>query len=105
MLSKCANPECPATFRYLHEGKIFYLSPTPEVQIAMGLQYPTMQERFWLCSRCSKEMTLTWGGADVKLVRLPVNVVAFPAAPTRKAESGGRRRPRTRAASAGREDK
>src|ERR1700752_692239 len=30
MLSKCANPECSEILRYLHQGKIFCLSPTPE---------------------------------------------------------------------------
>lgn len=36
MLSKCANPECSESFRYLHEGRIFHLAPTPEVRITMG---------------------------------------------------------------------
>ena len=32
MLSKCANPECFEQFRYLHQGKIFLLTPPPELQ-------------------------------------------------------------------------
>ena len=71
MLSKCANPECSEVFRYLHQGKIFLLSPTPNVQAAAVLN-PSLYERFWLCTKCSKQMTLVWGGAQVKLVRLPV---------------------------------
>jgi hypothetical protein len=27
MLSKCANPSCPTTFRYLHEGKLYVIAP------------------------------------------------------------------------------
>jgi hypothetical protein len=36
MLSKCANPGCSETFRYLCQGKIFCLSPTPEVETSSG---------------------------------------------------------------------
>jgi hypothetical protein len=104
MLSKCANPECSEIFLHLREGKIFYLAPTPDVQIALGTLYPTLQERFWLCARCSKEMTLIWAGTQVQIVRLPAKVVGIPPVPAVKKEIGGRR-PRARAASAGREDR
>lgn len=70
MLSKCANPKCSETLRYLHQGKTFSLAPTPEVQAVTGM-LPMLEERFWLCERCSKEMSLVWGGAQVKLVALP----------------------------------
>lgn len=103
MLSKCANPECSEIFRYLHAGKIFCLAPTPDIQIAMGVQHPALQERFWLCDRCSKEMTVVWGGTQARVVRVLAKVVAFPAAP-KKTKVGGRRS-RARAASAGREDR
>lgn len=105
MLSKCANPECSEIFRYLHEGKIFYLAPTPDAQIATCMLYPSMQERFWLCDRCANEMTLTWDGSKVKVVRLPIRtgqVKKIPApAPGNLVK---RRRSRARAASAGRDD-
>jgi hypothetical protein len=70
MLSKCANPKCSEIFRYLHKGKIFSLAPTPEVQAVAGM-LPALEERFWLCERCSKEMTFVWNGARVRLVALP----------------------------------
>lgn len=103
MLSKCANPECSETFRYLHEGKIFYLAPTPDIQIAVGMHYPALHERFWLCARCSKEMTVVWGGTQVKLQPLPARkpVLSLVLAP----DAISRPRPRSRAASAGREDR
>lgn len=104
MLSKCANPECSETLRYLHAGKIFYLAPTPEIQIEMGMQHPALHERFWLCDRCAKEMTVAWGGAGVKVVRLPAKAAVLPMLPERKLDIG-RRRLRVRAASAGREDR
>lgn len=104
MLSKCANPECSEIFRYLHQGKIFYLAPTPDVQIATQMMNPEPEERFWLCSQCSKEMTLIWGGTRVKLVPLPINEVTIPT-PLAPKSGPKRRRPRARAASAGREDR
>ena len=106
MLSKCANPECSAVFLYLHEGKIFYLAPTPEVQIATGMQHPNLHERFWLCSQCSKVMTLVWSGTQVKLVPKPApakpkEVLPQSSAPIKHLARG---RLRGRAASAGRGD-
>ena len=70
MLSKCANPDCSETSRYLHQGKIFCVAPTPEVETLSEKLRPALQERFWLCTRCSKEMTLIWAGTQVRLVRL-----------------------------------
>ncbi len=106
MLSKCANPECFESFRYLHEGKLLCLSPTPEVQIAAGTFKPELHERFWLCPRCSKKMTLVWGGAQVRLVPVPIKALALASSmPNReKNKNEGLRRLRVRVASAGRED-
>jgi len=80
VLSKCANPECSEQFRFLHEGKVFQLTPTPEVQEMSEGAFPGLYERFWLCDRCSKEMTLIWAGTHAKLVPLPAAPVAMPAA-------------------------
>jgi hypothetical protein len=105
MLSKCANPECAESFRYLHEGKIFRLSPTPEIQIATAMRRPELQERFWLCAGCAKKITLVWDGKQVSVVPVPVKVPALvPPAPKVKKKEGLRRL-RARAASAGREDR
>jgi hypothetical protein len=106
MLSKCANPECSEIFRYLYEGKIFCLAPTPEIEIAQGIMNPALHERFWLCARCSKEMTLTWGGTQVKVVR-PAIQKEVPKLPPKPEHEDGRIRPRVRAraAYAGREDR
>jgi hypothetical protein len=103
MLSKCANPECTEIFRYLHAGKIFCLAPTPDIQIAMGMQHPELFERFWLCAECSKKLTLVWGGTEVKVVPLPAKAVGVPPATATQHKVGGKRR-KVRSASAGRED-
>ena len=113
MLGKCANPGCSEVFRYLHEGKIFHLCPTPEVQAATEVFRPLLFERFWLCDKCSKQMTLVWGGTQAKLVSLPPQteeteetgllplLAAFQHA-SGDEMSGGRRR--ARAAYAGRDN-
>jgi hypothetical protein len=103
MLSKCANPECSETFRYLHEGKIFYLAPTPDIQIAMGMHHPALQERFWLCARCSTRMKLVWGGTQVRLAPLPERKPALSSALAATAIGGTRLR--WRVVSAGQEDR
>ena len=60
MLSKCANPSCPATFRYLHEGKLYLIDPwaartrhKPRCSTKSGqLEYA------WLCSSCCLYLTI-----------------------------------------------
>lgn len=76
MLSKCANPECSERFLYLHKGRLFHLTPSPEVAAAEGESFPTLHERFWLCELCSKSMTVVWGGTEAKLAPLPTQKVA-----------------------------
>lgn len=71
MLSKCANPECSEQFRYLHQGRLFCLTPTPEVQAASYGALELLYERFWLCDRCSKVMKVVWNGVQAKVVSLP----------------------------------
>lgn len=105
MLSKCANPECSEILRCLHQGKIFCLAPTPEVESLTGEMHPVLQERFWLCDRCSKEMTLVWGGTQVELVPLGIQEGAHAAAPSGEKNEWRRRRPRARPAFADREDR
>jgi len=72
MLSKCANPACSAQFRYLHQGKIFQLSPTPEVDAITGGMFEQFYERFWLCEKCCKEMRVGWDGTKAAVVPLAV---------------------------------
>ena len=73
MLSKCANPACSAQFRYLHQGKIFQLSPTPEVDAMTGGIFEQFYERFWLCEKCCTEMRVAWDGTKAVVLPLPVN--------------------------------
>jgi hypothetical protein len=73
MLAKCANPSCPASFRYLKEGRLFRLeadlTPAPA---NMSVGDPGKTEYFWLCSHCSKTVTLRLGeGGTVVATALP----------------------------------
>lgn len=63
MLSKCANPACSTTFRYLSEGKL-YLIDSKADWVRHGTRAAThagksgIYEYFWLCSSCSRDMTI-----------------------------------------------
>jgi len=70
MLSKCANPDCSEKFLFLHTGKLFYLAPTPEVELSASAPSP-LRERFWLCDSCAKVMTIVWDGNKAQLIPLP----------------------------------
>jgi hypothetical protein len=60
MLSKCANPICPATFRYLHEGRLYVIAPKEAlVRHRVGCSIKSGQlEYAWLCSSCSLYLTI-----------------------------------------------
>jgi len=73
MLSKCANPKCSEQFRYLRKGQMFHLYTVPGAGSAAS-----HQERFWLCERCSKAMTLVRDGTQFKLVDLEANAASVP---------------------------
>lgn len=70
MLSKCANPDCSASFRYLHEGRLFRMAVAgtvidhsnfgadPEITDPRMKKASSRIEFFWLCEECAPEMTL-----------------------------------------------
>ena len=51
MLSKCLNPACNETFRYLSEGRIFNLELTTYEQPDRVPSHRV--ERYWLCRKCA----------------------------------------------------
>jgi hypothetical protein len=64
MLCKCANPTCSTTFRYLSEGKV-YLIDSKAAAVRHGARAGSkyagkscIYEYFWLCSSCSRDMTI-----------------------------------------------
>jgi len=67
MLSKCANPECPAPFRKLREGKLFNVevaSPSSDKRPAESSQFRVREQRrvefYWLCNQCATYLTLAY---------------------------------------------
>jgi hypothetical protein len=67
MVSKCANPNCAASFRYFHIGKLFRMETSSglERRRSMGQEEVLSQplrriEFYWLCENCASKMTLVW---------------------------------------------
>jgi hypothetical protein len=84
MLSKCANPECSASFRYFHEGQLFRVETEAPVETGPGFgtekDAPLRQiEFFWLCDNCAPAMTLTFErGVGIRaLAKAPVRAEAI----------------------------
>ena len=109
MLSKCANPECFETFRYLHQGRVFRLTPTPSVRATAAAPGSLLNERFWLCDRCAQTMTMTWDGKRANVAQLPPRTDGLPLPPPLPPLKGLQRVGsdflKRRAAAAGREDR
>lgn len=68
MVSKCANPNCSEQFRYLHQGKLFHLSPVPDLEHITEETCGGLYERFWLCEECCKKFTVVWDGEQAQVV-------------------------------------
>ncbi len=78
MLSKCANPDCAASFHYLGQGKLFEIRNQPETagpRLVSPKKAAGRAERFWLCNDCANIMTLAVD-ASCKVVLLPLQAKA-----------------------------
>ena len=69
MVSKCANPQCSSTFRYLHEGRLFHVPLRSIGKTETGRPGSAM-EYFWLCAECSRSMKLILYASSVITVPL-----------------------------------
>jgi hypothetical protein len=60
MLSKCANPTCSATFRYLHEGRLYVIASRETLggHKTRCSSKSGQLEYAWLCSSCSLYLTI-----------------------------------------------
>lgn len=56
MVTKCANPSCGASFRYLRGGKLFLVDLPHRSSPLQG--DGRRAEYFWLCARCCSELTV-----------------------------------------------
>jgi hypothetical protein len=67
MVSKCANPDCSASFRYFHAGKLFRMETAAgfDRRRTLGqddsLNKPLRRVVFyWLCEDCAEKMTVVF---------------------------------------------
>lgn len=60
MVTKCSNPSCSASFRFLHCGKLFHFEkrPQPADNDAATRKPANSAEMYWLCEVCAAEFTL-----------------------------------------------
>jgi hypothetical protein len=59
VVSKCANPECGASFLYLHQGKLFRVETGSDFDRTGWGKTPSRRaEYFWLCVTCAATMTI-----------------------------------------------
>ena len=84
MVSKCANPACSASFRYLRSGKLFEFEVSEDkahaaTAMAAARKASRHVEYFWLCAECASEMTLA-AGKDGGVVFLPITKPVLRAA-------------------------
>ena len=71
MLSKCANPGCPAPFLYLHQGKLFRFETEGDVPAGASPKTARNLEFFWLCDECSATLTVSYqSGVGIKVAPL-----------------------------------
>jgi hypothetical protein len=69
MISKCANPTCPASFRSLRDGRVFVGDGEVD-HGSLEEQRPQRLRYLWLCSSCCRTMTVTVEDGEVKIVNL-----------------------------------
>jgi hypothetical protein len=86
MVSKCANPDCFATFRYLHAGKLFRLETHGGIDRRRSMGVDTEQKKcvrriefFWLCDQCARSMTVEFANGVGVSVRPTVTAHAAAA--------------------------
>jgi hypothetical protein len=86
MVSKCANPNCSAPFRYLHTGKLFRADKISGVDRSAAIGANESQKKplhrlvfYWLCDNCAATMTLMFDKESGVSVRLKAKVQSVAA--------------------------
>lgn len=67
MVSKCASPNCAASFLYFHEGKLFRVETSAGSDRRQTLGQDEFVDKplrriefYWLCESCASKMTLVY---------------------------------------------
>ena len=86
MVSKCANPDCSAAFRYFHQGKLFRFDTLSRLDRRRSMGNDDSPNRplrhlefYWLCENCAPQMTLIFE-KDSGIVARPNPLVRSAAA-------------------------
>ena len=77
MVSKCANPDCSALFRYWGQGRLYRLDLDDhpgrmQAQEENGGLNAHNVEHFWLCGACAEGMTLGLDPAG-RVITIPLD--------------------------------
>jgi hypothetical protein len=80
VISKCANPECAAVFRYMHEGKLFEFevrslpkASGKTADVTLDRETSRQVECFWLCDACASTRTLIFEPHRHQVVVIPLD--------------------------------
>ena len=81
MVTKCSNPSCSASFRFLHSGKLFHFEKRAQfTDDDAAMHKPANSaEMYWLCETCAADFTLA-ADAEHGVRVLPLARRAFRAA-------------------------
>jgi hypothetical protein len=67
MVSKCANLDCSAAFRYFHQGKLFRFDTSSRLDRRRSMGKGDSPNRplrhlefYWLCGNCAQHLTLVF---------------------------------------------
>lgn len=81
MVSKCANPECSARFRYFHTGQLFRVETPANCDNDDEMsRHVSRLEFFWLCDDCAGTLTLAFEkGVGISVQPKPARAAAIAA--------------------------
>ncbi len=88
MVSKCANPKCSESFRYLREGRLFHFEATVNHKHTRGSSTVRRPEYFWLCANCAATFTIIAENGSISvrpLARAAASAAASSSASGRRA--------------------
>jgi len=77
MVSKCANPNCTARMKYLHEGRLFVVQTYSATRYwekergSFSAPSGNQIEYYWLCASCAHQMKITSAGTLTDLTMVP----------------------------------
>ena len=76
VVAKCANPDCPAPFLYLREGRLFVMSSSSRHSRELGRENGVRYA--WLCHDCGTTLAVEFeAGKGLRVVPLESSDIRF----------------------------